>query len=507
MLTEESTSNGLTPGSTVEDVVKQHNLGRKPSPQQDLQFDFNRFLQQMANPNATNIARYVKSFEREFEKKPWPANDQIKIIHDFLDFISIKMRDCELWRNASDAEFENAKEGMEKLVMNRLYKLTFSPAIKGPVTTDDRERDEILQQKIQIFRWVKEEHLDITHADHNEQYFEFAKNELLKINFFKAPRDKLICILNCCKVIFGLIRHVDGEESADKFLPILIFVVLKANPDNLMGAISFIENMDASSLSISREDFEANIEKTVKELDRELPKLQENNREISYDNVMHPSKNPLHVRTPILNPAQAKALFEKGSILAQKTIQKPLNIVGRIFAEISNDFSEFNDPLSSRQVNNSSSDANSASGSSSLSTSPQKSSHIDSLNGSPRRLSDSDGSQHLASPNYTRDSTDFSDVQAEVARVSEAEFQYSLSTLRAMFPNIDPDICEVVLQNNEWSIARAIDQLLELSDPTVVNNSNLDDLYMNVRTRNIAGETNLENHHQRNGHDEEKSEI
>ncbi|CAG8445517.1 13332_t:CDS:2 [Dentiscutata erythropus] len=475
----------ISPGSTVEDVVKQHNLGRKPSPQQDLQFDFNRFLQQMANPTATNIARYVKSFEREFEKKPWPANDQIKIIHDFLDFISIKMRDCELWRGASDAEFENAKEGMEKLVMNRLYKLTFSPAIKGPVTTDDRERDEILHQKIEIFRWVKEEHLDITHADHNEQYFEFAKN--------------------------GLIRHVDGEESADKFLPILIFVVLKANPDNLMGAISFIENMDASSLSISQEDFEANIEKTVKEIDLERPKLQENNREeISYDNVMHPSKSPLHVRTPILNPAQAKALFEKGSILAQKTIQKPLNIVGRIFAEISNDFSELSEPLSSHRVNNSS-DVNSASESSSLSTSPHKSSHIDSINGSPRRLSDSDASQHLASSNFTRESTDFSDVQAEVNRISEAEFQHSLAALRAMFPNIDPDICEVVLQNNEWSISRAIDQLLELSDPTVVNNRNLDDLYMNSKTKNTADETNLENsvnnNNQTNGHDEEKSEI
>ena len=28
--------------------------------------------------------------------------------------------------------------------------------------------------------------------------------ELVKINHYKAPRDKLICILNCCKVIFGL---------------------------------------------------------------------------------------------------------------------------------------------------------------------------------------------------------------------------------------------------------------------------------------------------------------
>ena len=33
------------------------------------------------------------------------------------------MRECDVWRNASDAEFDNAMEGMEKLVMNRLYDL------------------------------------------------------------------------------------------------------------------------------------------------------------------------------------------------------------------------------------------------------------------------------------------------------------------------------------------------------------------------------------------------
>lgn len=33
------------------------------------------------------------------------------------------MRESDLWRNASDAEFDNAMEGMEKLVMNKLYDL------------------------------------------------------------------------------------------------------------------------------------------------------------------------------------------------------------------------------------------------------------------------------------------------------------------------------------------------------------------------------------------------
>lgn len=33
------------------------------------------------------------------------------------------MRDTDIWKNVSDAEFDNAMEGMEKLVMNKLYEL------------------------------------------------------------------------------------------------------------------------------------------------------------------------------------------------------------------------------------------------------------------------------------------------------------------------------------------------------------------------------------------------
>ncbi|CAB4379072.1 unnamed protein product [Rhizophagus irregularis] len=515
--------------STVESVVRQHKLSRKPSPQQDAQFDFGKFLQQMSNPSAQNIARYVKNFEKEFERKAWTVNEQIRIIHDFLDFIALKMRNCELWRNSSDVEFENAKEGMEKLVMNRLYKLTFSPAIHGSVTTDDRERDEILHQKIQIFRWVKEEHLDIPTAPHNEQFLDFAKKELLKINYFKAPRDKLICILNCCKVIFGLIRHVDGEEGADKFLPILIFVVLSANPEHLvsnvqyisrfrnpeklqseagyylsslMGAISFIENMDASSLSITQEDFDKNIEVTMKELERERPKIPENTREISYDNVLHPSRSAQNLRSPILNPAQARALFENGRNFAQRTIQKPLNIVGKIFAEISN---EANETLNTRQVN-SNLEVNSSSQSSSRSISPQRPPSINEQPVRHRRLSDSDllqdqGSRERSdsvSSRSSRASNDFSDVQAEVARVSEAEFQASLAKLISMFPDMDSEVCESVLQANEWRMTSSIDQLLEMSNPNIGRS----DFY-----RENSFELNNISDNDNNPRDEEKNEL
>ncbi len=88
----------------------------------------------------------------------------------------------------------------------------------------------------------------------------------------------MICILNACKVIFGehggllqwgilpfstkidshahtvrllgLIRHESGSEkksaSADDFLPILIFVVLRANPENLISNVEYISRFRGS---------------------------------------------------------------------------------------------------------------------------------------------------------------------------------------------------------------------------------------------------------------------
>ena len=155
-----------------------------PDPEPDLPFDFHRFLEQLRHRTADPVAKFLRSFLNEFSKKQWMVHEQVKIISDFLTFITNKMALCEVWREVSDAEFDNAKEGMEKLVMNRLYTQTFSPAIPPVVSMpiikekrkptekvldhgrrgqhqEDIERDEVLAQKVRIYGWVKEEHLDI----------------------------------------------------------------------------------------------------------------------------------------------------------------------------------------------------------------------------------------------------------------------------------------------------------------------------------------------------------
>ena len=222
----------------------------EPEPEPSLPFDFHRFLEQLRNKKADPVARYLKSFLSEFSKRQWMVHEQVKIIGDFLAFIANKMEQSEVWRDVSDAEFDNAREGMEKLVMNRLYTQTFSPAIPPPQPIpgakpkrrggdrpmgpgrrgqhqEDVERDDILAQKINIYSWTKEEHLDIPPVSESGKRFlklaqqgessadgvtaDLAANwnlELLKIKSYRAPRDKIICVLNCCKVIFGWYHFV-----------------------------------------------------------------------------------------------------------------------------------------------------------------------------------------------------------------------------------------------------------------------------------------------------------
>nr|CAG8556623.1 5657_t:CDS:2 [Entrophospora candida] len=272
--------------------------------------------------------------------------------------------------------------------------------IKGQAVTDDLERDEILHQKIQIFRWVGEKHLDIPITPHNEIFLNHAKN--------------------------GLIKFVDGEEGADKFLPILIFVILKANPEHLMSnvqfrnpeklqseagyylsslmsAVAFIENMDVNSLTITQDEFDSNIELTVRELAEETPKLPENTKEISYDNAINPSKpivannnnNRLSLINPaqLLNPAQAKALFEKGKQLMQQLKLK-------------------------RQ----------------------------------RELEEEDNNL----------------VDELIARSTEKEMKESLKLLKSIFSDLEPELCEEVYYAKDYNMNSAANQLLEISNSSII---------------------------------------
>ncbi|KAF8639041.1 hypothetical protein AX17_001764 [Amanita inopinata Kibby_2008] len=344
---------------------------------EEAHFDFQKFLDQMKTRSAEPVSKYLRSFLSNFSKRLFTVSDQVTIIADFLNFIAVQMRNSEVWKNASDAEFDNALEGIEKLVMNRLYDFTFTPQVARtvpprPINPDDLERDRVLSQRISLFGWVEEKHLDVPVGEGSQGFIMFAQQELLKINHYKAPRDKLICVLNCCKVIFGLIRHLRTDEGADSFVPVLIFVVLKANPQHLfsnvefinrfrnpaklqgeagyylsslIGAISFIETMDHTSLSsIDKEEFERNVETAIQALPPSEPQspILSRTNSVLYVTPDDSGLSSPHAGEESAQPLSLSAAIASQSIgedarrLLQKTgdtISKPLSAISRIFSE------------------------------------------------------------------------------------------------------------------------------------------------------------------------------
>ncbi|KAM5550171.1 hypothetical protein ABKV19_001225 [Rosa sericea] len=216
------------------------------------------------------------------------------------------IRDHPLWAGATDQEVESAMEGLEKYVMTKLFSRTFSSF------PEDAKIDLEVSQKIQLLQtFLKPEHLDIPLVLRNEASWLLAEKELQKINAFKAPREKLLCIMNCCKVINNLLLNASMSEKhvlagADDFLPVLIYVTIKANPPqlhsnlkfiqlyrrqaklvseaayyltNLVSAKTFISELNAKSLSIDEIEFEENMQAarlTNKETQKEAtPTLEE----------------------------------------------------------------------------------------------------------------------------------------------------------------------------------------------------------------------------------------
>jgi Rab5 GDP/GTP exchange factor len=399
-----------------------------PDPEPAQPFDFHRFLEQLRHRTADPVARFLRSFLNEFGKKQWAAHEQVKIISDFLEFIAKKMAQCEVWRTVSDAEFDNAREGMEKLVMNRLYSQTFSPAIPPPAGSprklgkgnrtptdmanphgpgrrgqhqEDVERDDVIAQKITIYGWISEEHLDIKPiTDKGRKFLTLAQQELLKINSYRAPRDKVICVLNACKVIFGFLKNSRGDQSADAFVPLLIYTVLRAKPEHLvsnvqyiwrfrnqdklggeagyymsslMGVVTFIENLDRTNITISDEEFERNVEQAVSAIaeknkaeeyeskshapagpatpmQRFTEKSSISRPEVTPRNSMEPDRSSprrnVSQRSQHSHQASTDTVDDFDAVTGLlKTIGKPLSTIGRIFSDDSSSAPNSNSSL------------------------------------------------------------------------------------------------------------------------------------------------------------------
>ncbi|CAJ0964624.1 unnamed protein product [Ranitomeya imitator] len=78
-----------------------------------------------------------------------------------------------------------------------------------------------------------------------------AQAEIRTISAYKTPSDKVQCIMRMCSTIMNLLSLANeySVPGADDFVPVLVFVLIKANPPCLLSTVQYINNFYSNRLT------------------------------------------------------------------------------------------------------------------------------------------------------------------------------------------------------------------------------------------------------------------
>eukprot|EP01017_Pseudomicrothorax_dubius_P038009 TRINITY_DN5640_c0_g1_i2.p1 TRINITY_DN5640_c0_g1~~TRINITY_DN5640_c0_g1_i2.p1 ORF type:complete len:383 (+),score=99.69 TRINITY_DN5640_c0_g1_i2:145-1293(+) len=236
------------------------------------------FKERLKQPKSLALYESMMKFTKEVQSGTIKVKDLKTTVQQFIAQFEEDFQN--LWAE-SEEDYQNNCEAIEGIITKLLY-----PKL---IVLYDTERDRRLSYLFKVFDFIELSHLEAG-PDIDAETFAHAVENIRKIDQLKKPWDKLIVIVNCCKLVSSMVFHAkedDKPTGADDFLPVLIYVVLKAKPANIatniefikdfrsaqrlrgldeyyftafQSALEFIEQLDASKLKIDPEEFERKVE-------------------------------------------------------------------------------------------------------------------------------------------------------------------------------------------------------------------------------------------------------
>ncbi|PAV65380.1 hypothetical protein WR25_19305 isoform D [Diploscapter pachys] len=145
---------------------------------------------------------------------------------------------------------QDVMEEIEKFLCVSCYSRLFC------ASSDEEVADVSLQDRIRSLHWVTagflETKLDFTNVSVRDKLDE-AISQIIDMNGHRTAEEKLRCLIDCCHAIFEALKESVAPTSADEFLPVLIYVILKGNPPLIQSNVKFISRFALASRVMSGE--------------------------------------------------------------------------------------------------------------------------------------------------------------------------------------------------------------------------------------------------------------
>eukprot|EP00117_Sycon_ciliatum_P014976 scpid34730/ scgid4345/ GTPase-activating protein and VPS9 domain-containing protein 1 len=187
-------------------------------------------------------------------------------VEDFLSELCSQLDDETVWRGMSDDEWHSGQLAVERYCFGRIYRSAFWPNGETDKLRDRliREHIESLTKSITVFH----KSLQIAPKYCGQAPWPAAVTILKQLCRYKAPVDKLNVVSDCAQCIMLLLsrasrystlskHHDDGVDEAeiehsvpgaDDLFPVLVYVIIQANPLALLSTVAYIENYHRSRM-------------------------------------------------------------------------------------------------------------------------------------------------------------------------------------------------------------------------------------------------------------------
>ncbi|XP_013104598.1 receptor-mediated endocytosis protein 6 homolog [Stomoxys calcitrans] len=189
----------------------------------------------------------LSTFQEDFARLT-VSDDKVDLIEEFLDsLIEELVAPGGILYGMPEWQVIESRLSLERILLQNMYQ-----QVMFPNEDADLSRDSVLSEHIRKLQNVitpSHPALRIPQMYLSEAPWSFAQQQLKFISAYKTPREKLQCVERCISSIINLLHMSSARVPAtDDLLPVLIYVVIMANPPYLLSTVEYISCFIGSKL-------------------------------------------------------------------------------------------------------------------------------------------------------------------------------------------------------------------------------------------------------------------
>ncbi|KAI3379411.1 hypothetical protein SNEBB_010474 [Seison nebaliae] len=254
--TTTTTTTKTTTTPTKNEILPNEFLVVKPSLEEDHNEIFRTYLQKLKKNHREWLQLTLQSFQKKlFLIEQNDYKTKVELLKSLRETLVKRLETTDILpKHKKEEEEEEFLENIEQWIMYEMYNRFFIQ------TKEDEDTDLYLQEKMRSMHWLTPQSLNAK-IDLKVNKINFLIEQAISaITFLDAertPKYKLKCIIDSVDYVMETLKLSINEVgvSADEFVPVIIYVMVKANPLMFHSNLEFIQRFLQQDLSTGQEGY------------------------------------------------------------------------------------------------------------------------------------------------------------------------------------------------------------------------------------------------------------